>query len=222
MDPSKGRFTLITGASCGIGRSIARELAGRGYNQFLVALPGSGLREVCTAIEDDFGISAFCMELDLSDISNIELLRITLKEKGISPTILVNNVGVGYGGDIGLYSNDQILEMIKLNIVAATLLVNMFVSELQKNGTSYIVNMGSFGGFLPLPYKSIYGASKSYIYYFSRAISHELRSKGIKVAVVMPGAVPTNEVVKDRIKKLGFKGRLSSTDPDKLAIICSS
>ena len=96
-------------------------------------------------------------------------------------------------------------------------MTNAFIEELKQKKPAYILNMGSLGGFLPVPYKSVYSATKSYIYHFSLAIREELRGEGISVSVAMPGPVLTNSRVRERNSKVGFISRSNVIEADKAA-----
>ena len=210
-------YALVTGASQGLGRAIAEELARRGHNLFLVSLPGTGLPELSDSLAGRYSIMARFVETDLMRReAPAELLEFA-RANNIETDILVNNVGIGHGGAAGEYSAAAIDESIFLNMRCTTLMTNIFIGELKKRDRAYILNIGSFGGFLPVPYKSLYSATKSFIYNYSLAIREELRREGISVSVGMPGPVLTNARVSERIRKTGFLGRLNVIDADKAA-----
>jgi len=217
MTEEKKSFALITGASAGLGKAIANELAGRGHNLVLIALPGTGLEEVCAGLEKAYNIVTHCFEADMCETDTPALIRDFTASKGIVLDILINNVGIGYGGEIGKYSEASISETVFLNLRCATLLTNYYMAELRSHTRSYILNMGSYSGFVPMPYKSIYSASKAYIYQFSISVGAELHGTGVSVSVAMPGPVKTNRKVRERIAAGGKGAIISSLEADEAA-----
>lgn len=210
-------YALVTGSSQGLGRALAEELARRGHNLLLAALPGTGLPELAANLEATYKVNARFIETDLMRRdAPAELLQFA-RVNGIEVDILVNNVGIGHGGAIGNYSDAEIEESIFLNMRCTTLMTNTFKDELCCRDRAYILNIGSFGGFLPVSYKSIYAATKSYIYHFSLAVREELRGDGVSVSVAMPGGIITNGRVRERVNKLGPVGKLNALEPDDAA-----
>lgn len=212
-------FTLITGAGKGIGRSIAREMASRKHNLILHSLPGEGLPELCDELNKDFNVLSFYFEADLVDKEGPLALFNFVKNKGYRINILVNNAGTGFDGKIEDYSLNQIDEMILLNIRALTHLTHLFASELKTHEKSYILFLSSFGTFVPTSYRSIYLATKSYIYYLGRALRSEFRGTSLKTCVVMPSAVRTNRNTIERINRGGWTGRVSALTPERVAYL---
>ena len=210
-------YAIVTGASSGLGRAIANELAVRGHNLVLIALPGTGLGEVCSGLEKVHNIVAHCFEADMCESDTPGLIRDFTSSKGIVTDILINNVGIGHGGEIGKYSDASISETILLNLRCATLLTNYYIAELRSQPRAYILNMGSFSGFAPMPYKSIYAASKAYLYHFSISVGEELHGTGVSVSVAMPGPVKTNRKVLERIAANGKGAIISSLEADEAA-----
>jgi short-subunit dehydrogenase len=207
-------YAIVTGASSGLGKALAEELARRGHGLLLASLPGTGLPEQSAALAARYNVTVHFVETDLTDMHAPEEIRRYAGEEKLNIDILVNNVGVGHGGEIGGYNDAAIGESVFLNMRCTTLMTNAFVEELKKREKAYILNIGSFGGFLPLPFKSIYSATKSYIYHFSLAIREELRGTGVSVSVAMPGPIVTNNRVRERIKEMGFVARSNLIEPE--------
>jgi len=144
------------------------------------------------------------IETDLMRAEAPGEVRKFVADQNLGIDILVNNVGIGHGGAVGEYLDVAIEESVFLNMRCTTLMTNAFLEELKRQERSYILNIGSFGGFLPMPHKSIYAATKAYIYHYSLAIREELRRSGISVSVAMPGPILTNAHVRERISRMGF------------------
>jgi uncharacterized protein len=217
MTSASDLYAIVTGASSGLGKAIAGELAGRGHNLVLIDLPGTGLKEVCSGLEKVCSIVTHCFEADMCKPETAGLIKEFTSSKGFDIDILINNVGIGYGGEIGQYNEESISETVFLNIRSATLLTNYFIAELKSHTPSFILNMGSFSGFVPMPYKSIYSASKAYIYHFSLSVREELHGTGVSVSVAMPGPVKTNRKVCERIAAVGKGAIISSLEADEAA-----
>lgn len=217
MNGNEKYYALVTGASQGLGKAIAEELARRGHNLLLAALPGTGLPELTASLEGMYNVKTRFLETDLMRReSPTEMIQFA-RTNNLEVDILVNNVGIGHGGAIGDYSDAAIEESVFLNMRCTTLMTNAFKDELCSRGRAYILNIGSFGGFMPMPYKSIYSATKSYIYNFSLAVREELRGSGVSVSVAMPGGIITNGKVRERVNKLGPLGRVNALEPDVAA-----
>jgi short-subunit dehydrogenase len=210
-------YAIVTGASSGLGKAFAERLALKGHNLLLIALPETGLPEQSRDIAARHNVSVHYHETDLCVAEAPDEIKRYVSDRKLGIDMLINNVGIGYGGGIGEYSNDQIEESIFLNLRCITLMTNTFVGELKQRERAFILNIGSFGGFLPMPYKSIYSATKSYIYHFSLGISEELRGTGVHVSVAMPGPIVTNHRVRKRIKEMGFIARSNLIEPDDAA-----
>ncbi len=210
-------YALVTGSSTGIGRAMAKELAIRKYNLILHSLPGQDLPSLCSEIEKDFGVKVHYHEGDLTTESGPLSLFEFVKSKQCRLTILVNNAGIGFEGPIENYSTTDIDTMILLNIRALTLITHYFTPELKECKKSYIMFLSSFGCYLPTAYKSIYLATKSYIYYFARALESEFSGSSVRTCVMVPSAVATNKYTLDRIRRGGWIAQKSALSPEEVA-----
>lgn len=211
-------YALVTGASRGIGRAIADELASRGHNLALHSLPDEDLRNYGSELSNKYGIKVATYEIDLTDKDGPQLLYNEIETDGLQVNILINNAGIGIEGPLDTYSREIIDNIILLNIRALTLLTFLFTPDL-KRSASYILNVSSLGCYIPTPYKSVYAASKSYIYYFTRSLESEFRGTTVKTSVLVPGAVKTNNHVLRRIEKAGWFGRVTAIEPEEVAAI---
>jgi len=200
-------FTLITGASSGIGKALANECAGRKMNLFLIDLPETGLPVVSKELSVNHGIRVEFLEIDLSNEKAHQDVFRHSNTKNLQINTLINNVGVGHNGNLETLSEEKVTEMLLLNTRITTLLTQLYIPELKKRENAYILNMCSMGAWLPIPGKSVYSATKAYVLFFTRAVQYELKSTGITVSAAFPAGVPTNKTVIDRIEKSGFIAR---------------
>ncbi|MFA5741805.1 MAG: SDR family oxidoreductase [Candidatus Izemoplasmatales bacterium] len=180
---------LVTGASSGIGKAIAEELAKKKINLFLVARRQAELDEIKVSLESRYGIKVFVKTFDLSTEANCFALFEACKNDQLE--IVINNAGFGC---IGLFENielDTELKMLRLNIMSVHILTKLFVRSMKQG---VILNVASMAGFIPTPNMAAYAASKAYVYNFSEAINHELKrtKKKVRVLSLCPGPVNTN------------------------------
>ena len=216
-------FAVVTGASSGLGRCFAIELARRGINTILVALPGSGVKDA--ALEaGSYGTDSIAFEADLTDKKAI--LEVCAGIAGRYPVnILINNAGCG-GTRKFLECDDEYIDRILgLNIMAVTTLTHQLLPVMQLQNEAYILNVSSMAAFTPIGYKTVYPAgyktvypaTKRFIYDFTRGLHEELNGSGISVSVIHPGPMKTNPDVTRRIERQGRFGRLGLLPPEKVA-----
>lgn len=211
-------YTLLTGASRGLGRALSEEMASRGHNLILTSLPGEGLESLSIRLENRYNIKAHFFETDLATDEGPENLFRAVENKGLKVNILINNAGTGIEGPLESYSTREIDTILFLNIRALTLLTYFFTPVLKKT-PSFILNISSFGCYVPTAYKSVYLASKSYIYFFTRALESEFKGTNVKTCMLIPSAVRTNEKVLKRIAAAGWTSKATMLEPEEVASI---
>ena len=211
------KYTLITGASQGMGLHMAKECAALNRNVLLISLPNENLQKLSLEIKEKYSVQSAYFEIDLTEKDSAKNIFNWVKKNNYSIDFLINNAGFGGVGSFEDYSIEYIEKMIDLNIKATTNLTHYFIPDLKNNSPSYILNNASMIANFPCPYKSIYAASKVYVKYFTEALRVELECFGISVSLLQPGATPTNDVVKNQIQKGGFMARVSVTEPHKVA-----
>ncbi len=179
---------LVTGASSGIGYSIARYLSQKGYDLIVVARR----KECLLNLKKECSTNVKVIDMDLSIISNMYKLYDLTKNENID--ILVNNAGVGLYGEFYDIDSSKEISMLNLNIIATDVITKLYLKDMVKRDKGMILNVSSVLGFVPGPLMSSYYASKAYIASMSRAINMELKMKNINVSVstLCAGAVDTN------------------------------
>ncbi|NCC73402.1 MAG: SDR family NAD(P)-dependent oxidoreductase [Sphingobacteriia bacterium] len=210
-------YTLITGASSGIGHELAKECAGRGHNLFLIALPGNGFVDFVKGLKQHYGVEVDYLVEDLTLSDTPVKVYNYAKNKGLKINILINNAGNGHVGKFEVMNTIKVEEMIHLNLRALTIMTLLFIKDMETYTNAHILNVGSLGAYTPVAYKTVYMATKSFVYYFTQSLRQEYRHSKIKFSVLMPGAVITNPEVELRIKKAGFLGRVSALTPQCVA-----
>ncbi|MDE5539235.1 MAG: SDR family oxidoreductase, partial [Bacilli bacterium] len=178
---------LITGASSGMGRDMARVLACYGYDLILVARRKDRLEELASELKTN----ANCISLDLGKQENCFKLYEKVKDKDID--VLINNAGFGLFGEFFETSLDVELEMIDVNVKAYHILTKLFLKDFIEKDKGYILNVCSSAGFMAGPKLSTYYATKNYVTKLTMAINEELRHRRSKVQVsaLCPGPVAT-------------------------------
>jgi hypothetical protein len=204
MNQDNTFYALITGGSMGIGRAIAMECAKRKMNLLLVSLPEPELETTAEEIRKKFGIVVHTFGIDLTEKDAPEKVYNWCKENHYLINILVNNAGRA-GTAIFEESSFEYNDIrIQLNIRALVCLIHLFLNDLKSLGRSYILNISSFSAFYSIPYKSVYCASKAFVYRFSRALNAELKHTPVSITVVCPNGVRTNPDTYKRISTHGF------------------
>lgn len=192
VDSKVKEFTLITGASKGIGRELAIKSAKEGMNLILVARTEDKLKSLANELSGDYNIEAYYYAVDLIVEGAVEELYKWSLEKGIFVNMLINNAGFGLFGEFHNLDIKKQLEMIDLNIKVVVELTNYFLAMIKKAEQGYILNVGSMVGLHPVAYSSVYAASKSFVISFTESIREELKDYPIKVSCLCPGSTKTN------------------------------
>jgi hypothetical protein len=198
MKNENNAYTLITGASMGLGKEFAKECAKRKMNLILVSLPDENLNGLCDELALAYGIEVYCRETDLTKRDAVEeLAKWTLEN--FSVNMIINNAGVGGSRIFGETSVDYLENIIQLNISAMVFLTRLLLPELKRHPSAYVLNVSSLAAFSPVPFKTVYPASKAFIHHFSRGLKAELQDTSVSVSVLSPGPIMTNSDVSKRI-----------------------
>jgi short-subunit dehydrogenase len=185
------KTALITGASSGIGKELARIHSSKGGNVVLVARRGAELESLRSELEDKHKVEVFIFQQDLSKEGAAKNVFEFCKENNIEIEYLMNNAGFGGHGNFVDRPLDKDVEMIHLNIQALVELSHLFLQDMKKRKAGKILNTASTAGFLPGPLQATYFATKAFVVSFTKGISHELKPHGITVTALCPGPVKT-------------------------------
>jgi len=213
-------YALITGASKGIGRSIAFELAKRNYNVLLTARSAELLQQNVYDIKKQYPVKADCFVLDLSEINAPKKLYDWCVQNNYNIKVLVNNAAFGLSGLFENYSLQENTNLLQLNVVSYTQLCHLFIPMLKENPPSYILNICSLSAYQAVPLLTMYSSSKAYVRRFTRALRHELTGSGVSVTCVSPGPTDTEWVTRANVRERGLRiaDRLNMT-ADEVASI---
>lgn len=182
---------LVTGASSGIGLAIARELAQRGYGLLLVSNQQQALESCCAELSATYKVPCRYFFADLTAPDAAQQVYDFCHREGLNISILVNNAGMLLFNEIVEAPPEKIQAIIQLHMYTPTMLCRLFGADMKQQRAGHILNVGSISAVLPYPGISIYGPTKTYLRYFSRALRGEMKLYNVSVTCVLPGATET-------------------------------
>ena len=202
-----GCNVLITGASAGIGREFARQLAGRARSMILIARREEQLIELNRELQQQHqNLRVYIRKGDLSDPAQLKELMESLDREQIEVDFLVNNAGLGDAGRFATSDPTRNEQIILVNMLALTSLTRHFLPQMIAKGHGGILNVSSSAGFLPIPGDAVYAATKAYVTSFSEALRAELQGTGVSVCALCPGPVETE--FQEVARRRGVQSRL--------------
>jgi uncharacterized protein len=178
---------LITGASSGIGAAFAEALAKDGMDLVLVARSEDRLQKLADTLKSLHEVRADVIVQDLTHPDAVTVLYKAVEALGVQIDLLVNNAGFGDYGAFGGGDRQKQLDMIALNVAALVDLTHQFLPQMQQRRSGSILNIASIAAFQPMPYMSVYAATKAFVLSFSEALWAENQSTGVHVMAVCPG-----------------------------------
>jgi short-subunit dehydrogenase len=185
------KVAIITGASSGIGKELARIHAERGGALVIIARRKNKLEELREELETKHRVKVKVIVKDLTEPNAAKEIYNEIKESGIEIHYLINNAGFGGRGKFHERDWETDLAMINLNIIALTALTRHFLPDFVARNEGKIMNTSSTAAMIPGPLQAVYYASKAYVTSFSNAIAEELKDTNITVTALMPGATET-------------------------------
>lgn len=186
-----GITALVTGASSGIGREFACELAREGADLILVARSGDKLKQLAGELQQQFKVWVLIFEADLTRKEDREGLFRFIETERSQVDLLVNNAGFGHHGPFEDHPPQGLEEMLRLNIEALTVLTRFFLPGMKARRKGGIINVASTAAFQPIPYLNVYAATKAFVLSFSEALWMECKKYGVRVFCVCPGNTRT-------------------------------
>lgn len=187
-----GKQAIVTGASKGLGKAFAQQLAAKGYDLLLIARSEKILLDDCSALGKEHTVKVFALPADLSDPNSHRSVAEWCHHNNFRPSVLINNAGYACWGlfdNIPLGSQQQ---MMQVNTGTLVNLTYGILPLLKKHKQSYIMNVASTAAFQAVPTMIVYAASKAFVRSFSRGLRYELRNTGVSVTSLSPGPVATN------------------------------
>ena len=185
--PEPGACALVTGASSGIGRELARGLAARGHAVVLIARREERLSAVAEELSDRHGVRGEAIVCDLADPHARAGVPEQLAALGLRVDVLVNNAGFGVGGPFHASRLDLEIDMLHILCEAPLELTRRFLPSMVERGSGAVLNVASTAGMQPLPHSAGYGAAKAHMLSFTEALHAEVRPHGVTVTALCPG-----------------------------------
>ena len=192
LNTHRMKTALITGASSGIGAEFARQLAAKKLDLILVARSQDKLNHLADQLRQQHSIRTEVILQDLTEPNAAATVANQIKDLDLTIDLLINNAGFG---DYGSFSDSQLqrqTSMIQLNISALVALTHAFLPTMLERKQGGIINVASIAGFQPMPYWSVYAASKAFVLSFSEALWAEVKDKGVNVLALCPGPTESN------------------------------
>ena len=195
-------YALITGASKGIGKEIAFEMAAHGFDLLLTSRSEEQLRKTSSEIIQVKKVKINYLSIDLSSPGGAKKISSWCSENNFNVNALVNNAGYGIWG---MFENVPLQEeqnMMQLHMNTMVDLCHTFIPVLKKNNPAYILNVSSTAAFQAVPAMSVYAATKAFVLTFTRGLEYELRNSGIKVSCLIPGTTDTSFMERAKMEPL--------------------
>ncbi|XP_041656520.1 hydroxysteroid (20-beta) dehydrogenase 2 [Cheilinus undulatus] len=191
-----GQWAVVTGATSGIGKAYASELAQRGLDVVLVSRSADKLQATAKEIEESYGRKTRTIQVDFTDGHSI-YPTIAKELQGLEIGILVNNVGMMYSDSVDYFldvpdAEQRITEVINCNVLSVPHMTRLVLPDMIERGKGLIINISSLVGSRPHPLVALYSSSKSFVSFFSQCLHAEYQSKGITVQCVAPFMVSSN------------------------------
>jgi uncharacterized protein len=188
---TKQKWALITGASSGIGRAVAYELADKGYNLLLTSRDEQRLQQVATDCCQQYHIETQALVADLSCLESVDGLIRALFAPPIEIECLVNNAGFGVGGEFLKTDLAQELNLLNVQLAAMLKLTKAVLPQMVARKKGRILNVASVYSFAPVPFQAVYSACKAFLLTFSESLREELKGTGVTVTALCPGTTRT-------------------------------
>ncbi|WP_026462172.1 SDR family NAD(P)-dependent oxidoreductase [Adhaeribacter aquaticus] len=210
-------YALITGASKGIGKSMAEILARKGYGLLLVARSAAELQQVADDLTKRHKVPVDFLSIDLTESEAAKKLRDWCETNKYDVSILINNAGYGLFGNFEALSLQDQTNMMQLNMLTLVQLTHLFIPVLKRHPQSFILNVASTAAYQAIPTLSLYSATKAFVLSFSRGLRYELKNSPIAVSCLSPGPVDTNFFARAGLGALKSIADNLKMQPDKVA-----
>lgn len=210
------KFAVVTGASSGIGYSLAKELAGRDYD-LVVCAEDNRLNSAVASIQGK-GVQVIPVQADLATREGVDALWKSIEATGRSLDIACINAGVGVGGLFRDTDLDTELNMVSLNCAGTVQLAKYVTGSMEGRGSGRILFTASIAGEMVAPREAVYAATKAFVLSFAHSLRYELRDTGVTVTALQPGPTDTDFFHRAGMDdtEVGSKGK-SESQPDDVA-----
>lgn len=212
-------YTLLTGATGGLGHSFAKLLASNGHNLIITGTNETKLNTLYESLKSEFkNIDVIAKICDLSSLEDRQsFIKEVLSIGNIN--FLINNAGFIAEGDFVSFENEKAIKMIRVNCEATIDITQTIINARDKSIDLNIITIASLAGYYPMPHMALYSATKSFLKNFMVALAVELKKENVYITTVCPSGMPTTADMKNAIKSQGFFGKITSASADKVAKI---
>ena len=209
---------VVTGASRGIGRELARVCAREGHDTVLVARSERPLDDLASTLSREYGVRAEPIPMDLAREDAAADLVEAVDKLGLTVSVLVNNAGFSTYGRFTETPLDRELDMLRLMVVTPTALTKRYGIRMAERGQGWMLNVSSIAAVYPIPRAAVYSATKHYLAALSWALSVELADLGVTVTALCPGDTDTGFFEGDGMEQTAFAdGDRRLLDPERVA-----
>ncbi|MFN8276173.1 MAG: SDR family NAD(P)-dependent oxidoreductase [Chitinophagales bacterium] len=185
------KWALVTGASSGIGLAVAAVLAGKGWNLFLVSNQPKALMAAAKQLEQQHAVQCQTAVVDLALVDAAAQVKQWTDSLGIEVALLVNNAGMLLFSEVVETPDAKRQNIMQLHMNTPVELCALYGAEMKKRRAGFILNVSSISAVMPYPGISLYGPTKTFMRYFSRALRAEMAHYGVAVTCLIPGATAT-------------------------------
>ena len=212
--------TLITGACGGLGRAFVKLLAEKKENLVLVGTSQKKLDALVEEFKETFnGLFVKTFVCNLGKVGDREKLVADLKKNEIVVNKLINNAGIIIEGDILKFTDEEILNAVEVNCIGTLDLTKKLIERRDESQKFEVLTVSSQAAFQPIPHMAVYAATKSFLTSMMTALSVELKDKNIVFTTSCPSGMATTQAMKDSIKSMGLKGKLTTLSTEKVVKI---
>lgn len=205
-------YTMITGATGGLGRAFVVECAKQQRNLFLSDIHEDKLAQLAQSIRRSHGIDVQYKALDFLDEASFSDYWNAIEDMGIQFDMLINVAGLDYEGSFFENNTQDLMNIIRVNSLSVIGMVKNIVQYRNKNQPLNVINVSSLAGFYPMPLKATYSASKRLITHLSIALNHEIKAYNGNILSLCPAGMATFDEVINSIQSQGFMGRVTTLD----------
>jgi short-subunit dehydrogenase len=211
------KWAIITGASSGIGRALAREFSAGGYNLLLTGRNEEMLARVAQDCRGEFNVTAEVIPAELSDEASTNKLIAAIEKQPRTYEVLVNNAGFGVHGEFAKTNIESEVELLNVQLAAALKLTKAVLPGMIARRRGRILNVGSVYCYSPVPFQSVYSACKAFLLSFSAAVRSELADTGVTVTVFCPGITQTEFRARAGIAEKNKASGMTAEDAARIA-----
>jgi short-subunit dehydrogenase len=210
--------TVITGAAEGLGLALASIIAGEGRTVVLLARAQDALEAAKERLRRKYpSARVIAVQVDAGQPDAPDLIDAVLAKSGLYLDVLVNNAGIGIGGEFCTLAPEKLEELVQTNVTAVTRLTRHYLPAMRARARGGIMNIASIAAFTPGPWQSVYFASKAYILSLTAAIGSECSGEGVRICVLAPGPIETRIHEKMGTSTTFYRALLPSASPDRMA-----